>query len=94
MAPGASQAIEVDAAFTDHQQLAIEHARPARQLLYRLGDALVPVRQVASIAAVERDILAALHRLQPPAIELGFMQPSIACGQALHRSGAAGLDEG
>ena len=42
---GASQATEVDTAFIGHQQLAVEHARAARQLLKHVGYDLVPVAE-------------------------------------------------
>ncbi len=75
-------------------QLAVHRGRPTGQFGDGLGNHRKALGELATVATVKRNILSARHGLQAPAIELGLVRPLLARGQVLHKSRAAGLDEG
>src|SRR5688572_426570 len=94
MAPGATQAIEVDAGFGSQHQLAVEGAGCAWHLANGLGDNRVALSQIAAVAAEQSGVAASLHALHAPAVESWLMQPTVTRRRLLGRARLAGLDKG
>ncbi len=89
----ARQPVEVDAPGAGLDELAVQHERLRRQLGNTGRDGREAPGHVVAVPAVKGDLGPNFDSLATPAVELGLMQPLLACRRLADFAGNAGIDE-